>query len=51
LIATARAAIAVPKPSPEVLQLIISRREEGRTLREIAHDLNRLGIRTPRGKE
>jgi DNA invertase Pin-like site-specific DNA recombinase len=50
-IEAARSAIAVQKPAPEVLQLITKRRAEGRTLREIAHELNQLGSRTPRGSQ
>ncbi len=39
------------RPAPEVLTLIEQRRSEGKTLREIAQELNRLGNRTPRGKQ
>jgi hypothetical protein len=33
-----------------VLRLTDQRRSQGKTLLEIAHELNRLGSRTPRGK-
>lgn len=46
----ANAATAHLRPAPEVLRLIEQRRSEGKKLREIAHELNRLGNRTPRGK-
>ncbi len=49
--ATARAAICLPKPPPEVVTLIQERRSAGATLREIAAVLNRYGIKTPRGSQ
>ena len=50
-LAKANAATAHLRPAPEVLSLITRWRKEGRGLREIARELNRLGVRTPRGKE
>ena len=50
-LAKANAATAHLRPAPEVLSLITRWRIEGRGLREIARELNRLGVRTPRGKE
>ena len=44
-----RAARVIRRPPPKVLTLIQERRDGGATLREIAHELNQLGIRTPRG--
>jgi DNA invertase Pin-like site-specific DNA recombinase len=52
-IAEARAkALAVKRavrPAPEVLKLMADWRGQGKGLREIARELNRLGLRTPRG--
>lgn len=45
----ARAARVIKKPPPQVRTLIQERRAAGASLREIAHELNQLGIRTPRG--
>ena len=39
------------RPAPEVAKLIKEWRAEGKTLRAIAHDLNRLNIRPPRGRQ
>ncbi len=47
----ANEATAHLRPAPEVLALIEQRRSEGKTLREIAQELNRLGNRTPRGSQ
>lgn len=49
-LARANAATIHLKPAPEVLQLIVSQRAQGLTLRAIAARLNALAIRTPRGK-
>ena len=49
--ALARAAIVPQKPPPQVTALIEERRPAGISLREIAKELNQLGIRTPRGKQ
>jgi DNA invertase Pin-like site-specific DNA recombinase len=38
-------------PAPEVLQLMTDWKEQGKGLRQIARDLNRLHIRPPRGRE
>jgi hypothetical protein len=46
---SARAARVFRKPPPKVLTLIQERRSAGISLREIASELNQLGIRTPRG--
>jgi DNA invertase Pin-like site-specific DNA recombinase len=52
-IAEARAkALAVKRairPAPEVLKLMADWRAQGKGLREIARELNRLNLRTPRG--
>lgn len=50
-IAGARAAIVRPLPPPKVLTMMQEQRAAGATLREIAHDLNQLGIRTPGGSQ
>jgi DNA invertase Pin-like site-specific DNA recombinase len=50
-LAKANEAKAHLKPAPEVLRLIAEWHTSGRGLREIARELNRLGIRTPRGNE
>jgi DNA invertase Pin-like site-specific DNA recombinase len=47
--AIGRAMRQIPKPPPSVLTLMRERRASGATLREIAHELNQLGIKTPRG--
>jgi DNA invertase Pin-like site-specific DNA recombinase len=51
--ATARAAAAhrARRPAPEVATLMTEWRANGKTLRAIAHDLNRLNIRPPRGRQ
>jgi DNA invertase Pin-like site-specific DNA recombinase len=49
-LARANAATVHLKPAPEVLALIRQWNAEKRGLREIARELNRLNIRTPRGK-
>jgi DNA invertase Pin-like site-specific DNA recombinase len=46
----ANAATAHLRPLPEILQLVTGLRDKGDTLRSIADHLNRLGLRTPRGK-
>jgi DNA invertase Pin-like site-specific DNA recombinase len=38
-------------PAPEVLALMVEWRAQGKVLRQIARDLNRLHIRPPRGRE
>ena len=50
-IAQARAAIYTPKPAPEVLHLMSEGKQQGKSLRQIARELNRLGNRTPRGSQ
>jgi DNA invertase Pin-like site-specific DNA recombinase len=45
----ANAAQSHLKPAPEALKLMKDRKAQGRGLREIARELNRLGNRTPRG--
>lgn len=45
----ARAAKHLPKPEPELLDLAARLRREGKGLRAIARELNRLKIRTPLG--
>lgn len=50
-IAEARAAIYTPKPAPEVLRLMAEWSRQGKGLRQIARELNRLGNRTPRGSQ
>jgi DNA invertase Pin-like site-specific DNA recombinase len=47
--AIARAAKKLPKPEPEVLGLAARLKKEGKGLRAIARELNRLNIRTPLG--
>ena len=49
MIAAARAARDLPKPAPEVQRLMSQYQGQGKGLREIARELNRLAIRTPRG--
>lgn len=49
MIGAARAARNVPKPAPEVVAIMREKRAQGKGLREIARELNRLAIRTPRG--
>jgi DNA invertase Pin-like site-specific DNA recombinase len=39
------------RPKPEVLTLMVEWRSQGKTLRAIARDLNRLNIRPARGRE
>lgn len=51
MIATARAARDFTKPAPEVINILAERQAQGKSLREIARELNRLAIRTPRGKQ
>jgi DNA invertase Pin-like site-specific DNA recombinase len=46
----AKLSITHLKPAPEVLSLITQWNREGKGLREISRELNRLNIRTPRGK-
>ena len=50
-IAGARAAIYTPRPAPEVLHLMTEWSRQGKGLRQIARELNRLGNRTPRGSQ
>ena len=47
----ANAAKNYQKPAPEVQRLMGQYQAQGKGLREIARELNRLTIRTPRGKE
>ena len=47
----ARAAKHIQVPPPEVLKLITGWRAEGRGLRDITRELNRLNIRTPQGSQ
>jgi DNA invertase Pin-like site-specific DNA recombinase len=47
----ANAATAHLRPAPEVLDLINNWKTQGKGLRAMARELNRLGIRTPRGCE
>ena len=47
----ARAAKGINAPPPEVLKLITGWREQGRGLRDITRELNRLNIRTPQGNQ
>jgi DNA invertase Pin-like site-specific DNA recombinase len=47
----ARAAKNIQPPPPEVLKLITGWRAEGRGLRDITRELNRLNIRTPQGSQ
>jgi DNA invertase Pin-like site-specific DNA recombinase len=46
----ANAAKDYPKAAPEVITIMQEKKQQGKGLREIARDLNRLAIRTPRGK-
>jgi DNA invertase Pin-like site-specific DNA recombinase len=48
--ARAMAAHHARRPAPEVLQLMTEWRQQGKGLRQIARDLNRLQIRPPRGR-
>jgi DNA invertase Pin-like site-specific DNA recombinase len=48
-IARARAARGIRQPAPEVLSLVSGMRKQGKGLRAIARELNRLNIRTPQG--
>jgi DNA invertase Pin-like site-specific DNA recombinase len=47
----ARAAKSIQPPPPEVLKLMAEWRKQGKGLREITRELNRLNIRTPQGKQ
>ena len=49
--ALGRAVIVRPMPPPKVLTLMQERRTGGASLREIARELNQLGIRTPGGSQ
>jgi DNA invertase Pin-like site-specific DNA recombinase len=49
--ARAVAAHHAHRPAPEVLTLITEWKQQGKGLRQIARDLNRLQIRPPRGRE
>jgi DNA invertase Pin-like site-specific DNA recombinase len=49
--ARAVAAHRARRPAPEVLQLMTEWKAQGKGLRQIARDLNRLHIRPPRGRE
>ena len=46
----ANAAIRKTRPADEVVMLVRRRQAEGTSLRRIAAELNRLNIRTPRGR-
>lgn len=48
--ALALAAHHAQRPAPEVIALMIEWRSQGKTLRAIAHDLNRLSIHPARGR-
>jgi DNA invertase Pin-like site-specific DNA recombinase len=48
--ARAMAAHHARGPAPEVLKLMTEWQQQGKGLRQIARDLNRLGIRPPRGR-
>jgi DNA invertase Pin-like site-specific DNA recombinase len=50
-LAKANAVKVYSKPAPEVLKLIQQWKSEGLGLREIARELNRLNIKSPRGKK
>jgi len=54
-IAEARAlaieALRAKRPAAEILALVADWRRQGKSLRAIAADLNRLEIRSPRGKQ
>jgi DNA invertase Pin-like site-specific DNA recombinase len=41
----------VSQLAPEIVALVTSWREQGKSLRAIARELNRLGVRTPGGKQ
>jgi hypothetical protein len=47
----ARAAKNIQAPPPEVLKLMTHWKGQGRGLREITRELNRLNIRTPQGNQ
>jgi DNA invertase Pin-like site-specific DNA recombinase len=47
----ARAAKTIQPPPPEVLKLVTGWRAEGRGLRDITRELNRLNIRRPQGSQ
>jgi DNA invertase Pin-like site-specific DNA recombinase len=49
--ALAIAAHHAHRPAPEVFKLMTEWKEQGKGLRQIARDLNRLHIRPPRGRE
>ena len=49
--AVARAGKNIQAPAPEVLKLMAEWKGQGRGLREITRELNRLNIRTPQGKQ
>jgi DNA invertase Pin-like site-specific DNA recombinase len=49
--ALALAAHRASSPAPEVLKLMTEWKQQGKGLRQIARDLNRLNIRPPRGLE
>jgi len=49
--AIGRAAIVIPQPPPKVRTLICDRHASGASLREIARELNQLGIKTPKGSQ
>jgi DNA invertase Pin-like site-specific DNA recombinase len=49
--ARAVAALHTQRPTPEVLTLMTEWRQQGKGLRQIARDFNRLNIRPPRGRE
>jgi DNA invertase Pin-like site-specific DNA recombinase len=49
--ALALAAHRAKLPAPEVLKLMTEWKQQGKGLRQIARDLNRLNIRPPRGRE
>lgn len=49
--ALAIAAHCASRPAPEVLALMVEKRRQGKTLRAIANDLNRLNIRPVRGRQ
>jgi DNA invertase Pin-like site-specific DNA recombinase len=49
--ALALAAHHAKRPVPEVLKLMTEWKQQGKGLRQIARDLNRLNIRPPRGRE
>ncbi|HEY1949551.1 MAG TPA: recombinase family protein [Bryobacteraceae bacterium] len=49
--AIARAARNIQAPAPEVMKLMTDWKRQGRGLRDITRELNRLNIRTPQGKQ